>query len=169
MQLMHIQMIGASKEMARREQVNLAEVSACTCLGLRRTTRRVTRLYDDCLAPAAVTVGQFGVLARLYGVKLLGKAGLSLGALAELLGMDPTTLTRNLRPMLAGGLVQGDRDPADRRALVLSLTKKGEQRLIKATPLWREAQKQVEAALGDNATQSLGRLLGRLTKGLGGG
>jgi DNA-binding MarR family transcriptional regulator len=129
----------------------------------------VTRLYDECLAPAAITVGQFGILARLCGVKLSGREGLSLGSLAELLGMDPTTLTRNLNPMAAGGLVRSDRDPADRRVVVLSLTKKGERRLIKAMPLWREAQRQVMAALGDDATQSLERLLGRLTKGLGGG
>jgi DNA-binding MarR family transcriptional regulator len=155
--------------MARREQLNVAEVSACTCLSLRRTTRRVTRLYDECLAPAVITVGQFAILARLYGVKLSGKAGLSLGNLAELLGMDPTTLTRNLRPMLANGLVRDDRDPADRRALVLSLTRKGEGRLIKAMPLWRDAQQQVKAALGLSATQSLDRLLGRLTRRLGAG
>ena len=155
--------------MARREQVNVAEVSACTCLSLRRTTRRVTRLYDECLAPAEITVGQFGILARLYGAKLSGKAGLSLSNLAELLGMDPTTLTRNLRPLLASGVVRSDRDPADRRALALSLTETGEQRLTRAMPLWREAQRQVNAALGLTATQSLDRLLGRLTKRLGSG
>lgn len=140
-------------------EIDVRAVMGCTCMHLRRTTRRVTQLYDQRLAPAGITAGQFGLLARLYGAKRRGEDALSIGALADQHGMDPTTLNRNLKPLLSAGLVHDGHDQTDRRVRTVSLTDAGRQRLASAMPLWREAQQRVEDALGAEATLALNGLL----------
>src|SRR4051812_39261828 len=82
------------------ERIEIPAVAGCTCMRLRRASRRITQIYDELLAPAGLTVTQFGLLANLRA------CALSIGALASRLGMDPTTLTRNLRPLQARGLAE---------------------------------------------------------------
>jgi DNA-binding MarR family transcriptional regulator len=138
------------------EAIDLREISSCSCLRLRRTARHLTRLYDRALEPAGLTVNQFGLLANLRGA---GSAGLSIGALAERLGMDPTTLNRDLKPLQAAGLVRDTADPGDRRVRLVLVTAKGRARLAKAVPHWRRAQHQTEEQLGRESTQNLNALL----------
>lgn len=134
-------------------------VLGCTCMRLRRATRRVTQLYDQRLAAVGVTAGQFSLLARLHGAERRGEEALSIGALADQHGMDPTTLNRTLKPLLSAGLLHDGRDPTDRRVRTVSLTDAGRQRLASAIPLWRDAQQRMEAALGPEATLALNGLL----------
>lgn len=135
--------------------VNPRELSACTCLRLRRTTRRVTQIYDHHLEPAGLTVSQFGLLARLHAA---GR-NLSIGALAERAGMDPTTLNRNLKPLVTQGLVANAPDPADGRVRTVAITQAGRTKFEAAVPYWRRAQTQVEETLGTEATLALNGLL----------
>ena len=64
------------------------------------------------MAPAGLTVGQFGMLARLYGDNARREV-VPIGTLAERMGMDPTTLSRSLKPFL--GLIDNAVNPKDRR------------------------------------------------------
>ena len=121
--------------------------SRCTCLRLRKAARRVSQIYDGHLEPAGLTVTQFGLLAHLERL-----AGIGVGALAEELIMDPTTLTRNLKPLERRGLVESAPDPRDRRARRLSLTGAGRAALSSARPAWAAAQREIEQALGGEAT-----------------
>jgi DNA-binding MarR family transcriptional regulator len=82
-----------------------------------------------------------------------------MGALAERLGMDPTTLNRNLKPLGAQGLVADSADHEDRRVRAVFITTKGVAKLSKAAAFWRRAQTRVEAALGAEASQTLRSLL----------
>jgi DNA-binding MarR family transcriptional regulator len=138
------------------DAIDLREISNCSCLHVRRTARRLTRIYDQALEPAGLTVNQFGLLANLYGA---GSAGLSMGALADRLGMDPTTLNRDLKPLWGDGLVRDAADPGDRRVRLVLVTAKGRARLAKAVPHWRRAQRETEARLGREPTQDLNALL----------
>lgn len=72
----------------------------CVCTQLRRTARLISLVYDEALAPAGVTVTQYALLARIGRT-----AGLSRTALAAQLGMERTTLTRNLGPLERAGFV----------------------------------------------------------------
>jgi DNA-binding MarR family transcriptional regulator len=117
--------------------------SRCTCLRIRKAARRISQIYDSHLAATGLTITQFGLLAH---VKRLD--GVAIGALAEELIMDPTTLTRNLRPLERRGLVSIEPDPRDRRARRLRLTAAGRQALERAQPAWARAQREVEQALG---------------------
>ncbi|MBI3513638.1 MAG: winged helix-turn-helix transcriptional regulator [Proteobacteria bacterium] len=117
---------------------------ACACQRLRQTTRRVTQLYEHHLAPVGLTSNQFSALATLHAMD-----GASMGALAEQLVTDPTTLTRTLGPLTAAGYVRLSEGGADRRRREVRLTPQGRAVFRRAVPLWRTAQQQLRAALGD--------------------
>jgi DNA-binding MarR family transcriptional regulator len=116
----------------------------CTCLRLRKAARRVSQIYDSYVEPHGLTITQFGLLAHLRALP-----GVSMSALAEKLVMDPTTLTRNLKPLAKKGLVAFRTDPQDRRTRALNLTAKGRETLRAAKPAWAKAQRHVEEALGN--------------------
>jgi DNA-binding MarR family transcriptional regulator len=116
----------------------------CTCLRLRKAARRVSQIYDGYVSPHGLTITQFGLLAHLRALP-----GVSVSALAEKLVMDPTTLTRNLRPLEKKGLVEFRTDPEDRRARALHLTTKGRDAFRAASAGWAKAQRHVEEALGN--------------------
>jgi DNA-binding MarR family transcriptional regulator len=145
---------------------NLQEVMRCTCLRIRRTSRHVTQIYDHALEAVELTINQFGLLANLYGVDLLRADGLSIGALSERLGVDPTTLNRTLKPLTARGLVKDLTDAADGRVRIVRIAEKGKREFLKAMPLWRQAQARVEAALGEKTTSALNDLLDRCSDAL---
>ena len=141
------------------QEIDIRAVMGCTCMHLRRATRRVTQLFDRLIEPAGITSGQFGLLARLYAAKLRGETGLPIGVMADQHGMDSTTLNRNLKPLLAARLVDEGPAPGDRRVRMVSLTEAGRERLASTMPLWREAQRRVDDALGPEATLALNDLL----------
>ena len=117
-----------------------SDASPCTCFRLRRAARQVSQLYDRALAGAGLNVNQYSILRH-------ARAPRTLGALAARLGMDRTTLTRNLQPLLRDGWLAEERGD-DPRQRVLSITDAGRQRLEQAQPLWRRAQRRVDALLG---------------------
>jgi len=138
--------------------VDIREVAGCTCLRLRRSARATTQLYDAHLSAAGLTIGQFGVLAQLYGVGIWHDA-ISIKDLAALIGMDPTTLNRTLKPLEQNGLVSSTADPLDRRARLIMLTRHGKERLAAATPLWQAAQRELRATVGQETALALNGLL----------
>jgi DNA-binding MarR family transcriptional regulator len=132
------------------------EIANCTCLRLRKAARRVTQIYDQTLEPSGLTLAQFSLLAHLYAAERL-----SVGDLADALVTDPTTLTRNLKPLSERGLVRIVADEADRRRRVITLTEAGQRLLPIAHPLWRKAQAHVARLLGESETARLNKSLDR--------
>jgi DNA-binding MarR family transcriptional regulator len=116
--------------------------AACVCLGIRRAARQVARRYDDAFRPLGITSGQFSILAALLRDDVV-----PLGSLAEFLGMDRTTLNRNLKPLEAEKLVATLGTKEDRRVRGLGLTNKGRTLLDRAIPIWRTAQTDSERRL----------------------
>lgn len=143
--------------------LDLQQLRGCTCLSLRRATRRVTRLYDQALEPAGITITQFGLLAHLYALD-----GIPIGVLADLLGMDPTSLNRTLKGPIAAGLVRDGADPKDRRVRAIFITDAGITKLHEAAGLWRLAQDRIVAALGQPTQLALNGLLDLTTAKLAG-
>jgi DNA-binding MarR family transcriptional regulator len=130
---------------------------ACVCLRLSRAARGVTRRYDHALKPLGLTSGQFGILTALAAAD-----GMPLGVLAGLLGMDRTTLNRNLKPLAAAGLVDALSDDKDRRVRGLRLTPPGHTRLSQAIPVWQAAQQDSNRRLGREGWPELRPLLDAL-------
>lgn len=128
----------------------------CTCHRLRKATRRVTQIYDRHLAGVGLTANQLATLA------LLARNGaLATGALAELAGADASTMTRNLRPLLAGGLIE-NAGSGDGRVRAVRLAARGEARLRAALGPWRAAERAVARALGGADAAALRDLLARV-------
>lgn len=147
----------------------------CTCLALRRATRRVTQIYDAHMKPLGLRITQFAVLGQLAGapespaaqISATSPGAMSITALARRLGLDRSTLGRNLRPLLKAGLVAME-GGEDRRAHTLALTDAGRDVLEKAIPLWRDAQRHVSEKLGREKTRALRAVLDETTAILGG-
>lgn len=114
----------------------------CVALRTRMAARRVTRAYDGALRPVGLKVTQFTLL-----VAIKQGAPESISQLAEMLALERTTLTRNLRILEKEGLV--DVEPEGyRRARSLSLTRSGEAKLKDALPLWRATQNRFVKRIG---------------------
>jgi DNA-binding MarR family transcriptional regulator len=113
-------------------------------------TRLVTRHYDRALAPAGVSTNGYSILARL------GELGpLPLGAFAVALGMDRTTLSREIAPLDHAGLIETTADAGDRRRRMLGLTDAGKRRVREAYPLWKAAQRSLADEFGLDRTAAL--------------
>ena len=125
----------------------------CANFNLRRASRALGQVYDAALRPLGLKGTQFSLLTALA---LLGPVPLS--ELARELGMDRTSLTRNLRPLLREGYVREDRGE-DRRQRLLDLTEAGRRIYREALPLWQAVQDRVEDRLG---TERMARLLADL-------
>ena len=132
-----------------RDQLDAGAIRRCAGANIRRTDRIVTQFYDTMLAPSGLTSPQFGLLATLAEV-----TPITINRLAEILEMDPTTLTRNLSVLIKGHLVRREAGEDRRMRLVLP-TQEGEQALRCAWPLWQEAQARIERALGGARFEAL--------------
>ena len=130
--------------------------TSCLCTQLRRASRGVTRLYDDALAAVGLGGAQFSLLRH---VQRLGQPSISV--LAEAMGLDRSTLGRNVRVLEEQGLVQLG-EGRDLRAREVRLTEAGLQRIDLALPLWEQAQREVTAQLGEGHRAELMRLLEQL-------
>ena len=121
----------------------------CLCLHLQRAARVVARRFDDALRPLELTHGQFSLLMSLNRPEPPG-----IGSVADLLAMDRTTLTANLKPLERRGFVTVSVDETDRRSRRLALTAEGRALLVAAVPIW----KRTHAALGRRLKRSAAAL-----------
>jgi DNA-binding MarR family transcriptional regulator len=126
------------------------EPEVCNCSALRQAARRVTRLYDDALAPTGLGVNQYSILARLSQV---GPS--TIQDLARLLVMDRSTLGHLLRPLEKRGLVRLDASELDGRSRVSALTPVGRAVVAKGRPLWARAQQLFASAFGEKGALEL--------------
>lgn len=146
--------------MADHLEAAAAMANDCLCFRARRVSRALTRLYDEALRPLGIHATQLTVLnaiAMMSSPRAArgGERGGSIGSIAEVLGMDSTTLSRNVRPLENDGLVRIDRSSADRRVRILRLTPDGERLVAEALPLWKKAHGRVVDALGADAAAAL--------------
>lgn len=114
---------------------------ACFALHARMTARLLTRVYDAAVRPTGLRFAQFGLLGAIaHG------SATSQTALAERLGLERTTLVRNLKFLEQKGWIETT--PSGGRGLAHRLTAAGREILTRAIPLWERAQADIEARLG---------------------
>ncbi|MFQ5625768.1 MAG: MarR family winged helix-turn-helix transcriptional regulator [Methyloligellaceae bacterium] len=126
------------------DKVNFGD---CSCFNLRRAARRVTQIYDHALAPSALKATQFALLAVLDRSE--AGEGIAMTRLAEKLGTDRTTLTRNLRVVERDGLA-AITTGEDTRSRLVVLTEAGRTALKRAAPLWARAQAEMKRHIGND-------------------
>ena len=135
------------------ERPNSVPQFACVCGNVRRASRVITQFYDACFQGSGYTIAQFGLLNALAITKIATQA--QLGAI---LSIDPTTLSRNLRPLLRKKWIR--RIPgSDRREQYVQLTALGRKQFKQARPTWLRAQARVRESLGDESWNHLQALL----------
>lgn len=140
-------MADASK---RRSAAGISEMGRdCLAVRVRLLSRTISRTYDAALRPHGMTIAQLNMLSVVRTLQPVAS-----GAVAEVLSMEISTLSRNARLMEQEGWVAIE--PAARgNGRVLSLTTAGEAKLAEVTPAWREAQKQAREMLGADGAQLL--------------
>ncbi|MBB5696542.1 MarR family winged helix-turn-helix transcriptional regulator [Muricoccus pecuniae] len=121
----------------------VGEVEAsCVCLHVQRAGRTVGRHYDKAFRPLNLTNWQFSLLAAVGGAD-----GPSVNELALLLGMDRTTMTRNLRVLERRGLLTMRPDDQDGRIRRALLTPEGRDLFLKALERWRTVNETMKARI----------------------
>jgi DNA-binding MarR family transcriptional regulator len=130
-----------------------ADCRNCLCQASRNAARGVTAVFDRHLRPHGLRVTQFTILANL-----IIRGATPVTALAEALGADRTTLTRNLALLERNGWIEMRADDDDARTHLVVATAKGRAVAQDALPAWRKAQDAVAAALGGADVAALRRL-----------
>jgi DNA-binding MarR family transcriptional regulator len=120
----------------------------CTCFKLRRLTRAMSRLYDQHLATVGLKTTQYSVLTNV------AREALPVAELADRLGTERTTLTRNLKPLIEARWVTLN-PGADSRQRIVTITDAGRDKVRQAYVAWRAAQSEIEATLGTGFVRAL--------------
>lgn len=118
------------------------ELSSCTCSNLRKAARAVTQAYDNALRPAGLRATQFTLLAILAG-----RGKMPVTKMSKALGMDRTTLARNLQPLVRRNLIRTENED-DLRVRIVVLTDVGRNLFEEARPMWVAMQLQMSEGLG---------------------
>ena len=130
----------------------------CTCGELRKAARAITLLYDNAFKSSGLLSTQFGVLQVIYDVD-----SIRISDLAGKLGMDRTTLTRNLSVLERHGFIKISQGK-DHRTRIVTATQKGRSAVSKAILLWNEVQHKVKQKMGESSWRELMRNLSELLK-----
>src|SRR3954470_764876 len=115
----------------------------CVCFNLRRVARVITQFYDSEMRRHGIRPTQGSILASLQA-----KDSWNMAELSDWLGMDRTTLVRNLRPLQRDGLVRAVGGGRGNR-VELAITAKGQKQIEKLTPAWKSAQRAAVKTLGE--------------------
>jgi DNA-binding MarR family transcriptional regulator len=122
------------------DEVDFTACRGCLGTAARRASRQLTRLYEKAMRGSGVRGTQFSLLAMLVQT-----GPVPTSRLASFLGLERTTLTRNLGPLLRDGLVRIE-EGEDRRVRKVAITPLGEQAARRAFPFWKKAQDAAVAA-----------------------
>ncbi len=142
----------------RHSPVSAEIRDTCLCFHVQRAARALARRFDSVFRSLDLTHGQFSLMNALNGV---GPA--TMARVSEVLAMDRTTLTANLKPLERRGLVTLEVDPDDRRSRRVTLTAPAAAPLLReAIPLWKRAHAELDRELGGSSPARLRSDLAKL-------
>src|SRR5207247_3977148 len=126
-------------------------------LQLAATAKAVSRAFNAALADAGGSLPTWLILTSLRGERWRTQQ-----ELARSLGIEGPTLTRHLDSLERAGLVERRREPSDRRAVQVELTKAGEavHRRLRTNVI--AFDQRLRAGLGDAELNRLRATLRRL-------
>ena len=132
----------------------------CTTFKLRQLLRSVSLGYYHAMAEWGLKITQYSLLTHIEKLEPITQAELS-----KAMGMDASTLSRNLRPLEAAGWIvvhAGD----DARSHALACTVSGRLKRKEAQALWKRAQLQLNERVGVDDVIALHTLIDRMTLAL---
>ena len=134
-------------------------VTQCPWFSLRKASRVATQLSNTFLQDSGLLITQLCVLVVIARLE-----DATYKQLAEDLVMDPTTLSRNLKPLERQGLIGIRTGEEDARTKLVSLTEEGETVLARALPLWESAKAEITAIFGSENVVSLLQMVATLSE-----
>jgi DNA-binding MarR family transcriptional regulator len=137
------------KQTTESDPVDYMAAAGCFCLASRQAARKITRLYDQHMQESGIRATQFTILSQLM---LRGE--MPIGKLAGILGMERTTLTRNLAPLEQQGWIS-IRTGDDPRARIIGITGQGRSVVRRSFPFWSKAQAHIGKLLGADGQAAL--------------
>ena len=122
--------------------LDMASSENCVCFNMRRVSRRLSQLMAAELEVHGILSTQMPILGVLSAMPESSMAEVS-----KTLGMDRTTLVRNLRPLERDGFVKASGKGRGGR-VALELTPKGKTTFRNLIPDWSRAQRKIVETLG---------------------
>ena len=160
LQMMYIQVVmSKAKQAPKRLRTDaVAMLEGCVGLGARLLARRITQTLEQDLAGTGLSLAQLGLMAQIAAA-----ADDTLGSLVNRTGLDPSTLSRNLRALETQGLVEIAMVESDLRRRAVWLTEAGARRLENAIPLWRASNEKLAQRISKELVFRLARQTAGLT------
>jgi DNA-binding MarR family transcriptional regulator len=125
----------------------------CTHFKTRQLSRLLSRHYDAALAAAGLKTTQYSLLSHVLHLEPIAP-----GELARHMGLDASTLTRNLQPLLVAGWLLQEAG-ADARTRSIRITDSGRAKHAEAQRRWKLAQTGVNQLLGAERVAALHTLI----------
>jgi len=125
----------------------------CTNIKLRQLMRRAARYYEAEVGKSGLKNTQYSLLSHVYKLGPLRPVDL-----ARAMKIDASTLSRNLKPLIASGWLTLDAG-ADGRSRIVDITPAGREKRQEAQRRWRVAQENINASLGLERVVALHALL----------
>ena len=130
--------------------------SACYCTNLRRSANVITDYYNDIFRDTDITAAQYYMLVN---ISRLGET--TAGELADLIGLERSTLVRNLKILVRKGWVS-DAPKGHGIRNMFSLTGKGVDTVNQAKDRWDKAQADLLEFLGEEDVNAIIRISEKL-------
>lgn len=137
----------------QEEALDLARTVSDSCVGVRvgYLHRLVSRRFETALRPLGLTLVQMEILT---GLTLIGEP-VKPALIAEKLGVERSTMSRNLTLLESRGLVLTTNSSASDRSLAVAISTAGTRKLIDARAAWAEAQEAVISRAGADVPATL--------------
>jgi DNA-binding MarR family transcriptional regulator len=125
----------------------------CSNAKLRQLTRRVSQHYDREMAKIGLKTTQYSLLTQV-----LQRGPIRPGDLAHAMALDASTLTRNLKPLVAAGWLTVA-EGSDARSHLVTITTAGREKRTEAQRRWKIAQESLNDLLGIDRVLALHDLI----------
>jgi DNA-binding MarR family transcriptional regulator len=126
----------------------------CSNTAIRRASRQLGQLYDDCMGDSGLKGTQFSLLSQ---ISASGEPALK--QLAEAMVMDLSALGHTLKPLMRDGYVELVPDARDRRVKRARLTALGKKTQQDLLANWHDAQSRFDNAFGRERSEEIRKAL----------
>jgi len=136
----------------------MEKTEICYCIRLRRAANVMTRVYNQALSGTGLTLAQYSLLKNIFKMGSCNKS-----QLAKKIGLERTTVIRDLARLSDAGLIREILGPGKRNNLIV-LTSEGEDKLDRASHLWEQAQALIRSRVNEEELNALLSKIQRLAE-----
>ena len=124
-------------------------VQDCLAVRVRLISRAVTGIYDRAVERHGLTIAQVNLMAALGAIGPCAPT-----ALADVLQLERSTVSRNLNLLLRDGWIEATSSDA-KGIREVTLTRPGRKKIDSVMPDWRDAQDQASKLIGAEGVEAV--------------